>query len=144
MFNTTCQEKCAATLAKRMPALYHMYTNLYSRDLRIWSPDDRGIQKFFLQKDGHIQGGPLSGTFSAITIKPLIEEIKTRMNLLHTPIRERHRKYSTKEKVHSCFHPFNPKGLVDDFTWLPPVELALEFFRLCEELGPKYGFTLNK
>ena len=27
---------------------------------------------------------------------------------------------------------------------MPPVELALDFFQLCEELGPKFGFTLNK
>ena len=33
---------------------------------------------------------------------------------------------------------------MDDFTCLPPVELTLDFFKLCEELGPKYGFTLNK
>ena len=91
-----------------------MYTNMYSCNLCIWFPDDMGVQQFFQQKDGHIQGGPLSGTFSAIMIKPLIEEIKKRMEDTHHPIREQYRKDKSKEKGHSCFHQFNTKGLGDD------------------------------
>ena len=144
MFNTTNQEKCAKKLSERMPALYHMYTNLYSHDLKIWFPDDRGVQQFFKQKDGHIQGGPLSGTFSAITIKPMIEEIKKRMEAKHHLIWERHRTDKSKGNGHSCFQKFDPKGLVEEFTWFPPVEIALDFFELCEKVGPAYSFTLNK
>ena len=36
MFNTKNEEECAQKLAKLMPALYPMYTNVYSRDLYIW------------------------------------------------------------------------------------------------------------
>ena len=32
------------------------------------------------------------------------------------------------EKGHSCFHPFELKGLVDDITWIPPIKHTLEFF----------------
>jgi hypothetical protein len=60
---------------------------MYSRDLRIWFLDDTGLQHVFQQKDGHIQGGSLSGTFSAIMIKLLIEKIKKRMKAKHHPIR---------------------------------------------------------
>jgi hypothetical protein len=144
MFNTTNQEECARTLAKKMPALYHFYQNMYGRDLRIWFPDEDGVPQFFSQKDGHIQGGPLSGTFSAITIMPLIEDIKSHMDEAYLPTRNARRASETYEKGHSCFHPFEPKGLVDDVTWLPPIKHTLEFFELCERLGPKYGFTLNK
>ena len=79
MFNTTNQDECARTLAKKMPTLYHFYQNMYRRDLRIWFPDEDGFPRFFSHKDGHIQGGPLSGTFSPITIMPLIKDIKSHM-----------------------------------------------------------------
>ena len=51
-----------------------------------------GSTAILQKKDGHIQGGPLSGTFSTIPIKLLIEEIKKRMEAKHHPIRGWHRK----------------------------------------------------
>ena len=97
-------------------ALYHFYQNMYGRDLRIWFSDEDGVPQFFSQKDGLIQGGPLSGTFSAITIMPLIEDIKSHMDKAYLPTRNTRRASDKYEKGHSCFHPFEPKGLVDDVT----------------------------
>ena len=61
---------------QRNAGLSPYYNTIYGDNVDVWYVDKGGSNQKLCHEDGHIQGGPLSLTLSAITIKPLVEELQ--------------------------------------------------------------------
>ena len=138
MFNEVSRD-ATLTALQNTPSLHNLipyYRLLYDVPNRCWyKPPSTSHFQFFNQHEGHAQGDPLSGAFSALPLASLLATI--RPQLLQRQ-QNRHTLSNSQAPLHA------PRSYMDDTSVLLHHHDVAWFFHQFQTKGPAYGIYVNR